>query len=1139
MFFTATDIANFVACRHLLTLKLDAAEGKIQKPYFHDLGVELLRELGERHETAYFAELASKPGCRVVSIPTDVDWTDSVGRTKEAIRDGADVIYQATFQDGHWGGRADFLVRVDKPSSLGSFSYEVVETKLAKSAKVRAILQLCFYSELLGNIQGLQPESMHVVLGGSLDRETFQVSRYIAYFRKVKRDFEQASAGPRDTYPEPVALCDVCEWYSVCNDRWHNDDHLSLVASITRIQRKELVTRDIRTMTALGNVTLPLVPKPERIGDTALKRICDQSRLQVKGRTQNGLIYELLPLEEGCGLSALPVPGPGDLFLDFESADYAFETGIEYLIGMVFLPDRDNIEPEYYPLWSFDPVAEKQAFERFIAIVMDRWKHYPGLHIYHYAPYEPAAIKRLAAGHGTCIDEVDQLLRAKIFVDLYRVVRQSLRASVESYSIKRLEGFYGFTRAVSARDSVVALQTFQSVLALGGDKENAKEIVDKIEAYNRDDCVSTLRLRDWLENRRHELEATTGAALPRPEQTTGEPSENLAEELNQARSIAAKLVQGLSPDPTKLTDQEYARWLLAQMMEWHRREEKSSWWEYFRLLDLSDQELLEDKSALGGLTYVGVVGQEKRSLIHRYKFPPQDHALDRAHDVRDPRTEKDPGEIVAIDEVNLTIDLKRGAKSAVGHPEALIPFDIIGSDAQRDSLLRLGSWVTENGIDGDGPYRAARNLLLRRPPSFLAGSLESVTDDQGHLVPVAKEMMSRLANEPAVLPVQGPPGSGKTFTGARMIVKLISQSYRVGVAAVSHKVISNLLSEVCKVARQNNVPVQAVQKPDTTDGCVDPLVKLVDNNQAVRDALDTGATNVVAGTTWLWARTEMTNSVDVLFIDEAGQMSLADVLAASQAAGSLVLLGDPQQLDQPQQGIHPPGADGSAFDHILRGHATIGPGQGLFLAETHRLHPDICEFTSEVFYEGRLKPRPENQRQRIDTDGPLNGTGLRLVQVVHTGNQSESKEEVTRISALISDLLGKDTTWTNQKGETQDLGLTDILVVAPYNAQVAALRKQLPPGARVGTVDKFQGQEAPIVFYSMTTSSPEDAPRGMEFLYSLNRLNVATSRARCVAVVVASPALFQVECKSPRQIELANAFCRYLELVQREVAAFC
>jgi superfamily I DNA and/or RNA helicase len=247
-------------------------------------------------------------------------------------------------------------------------------------------------------------------------------------------------------------------------------------------------------------------------------------------------------------------------------------------------------------------------------------------------------------------------------------------------------------------------------------------------------------------------------------------------------------------------------------------------------------------------------------------------------------------------------------------------------------------------------------------------------------------------------------------------------------------------------------------------------------------------------------------------------------------------LGDPQQLDQPQQGIHPPGAEGSAFDHLLRGHATIGPGQGLFLAETYRLHPDICDFTSELFYEGRLKPRPENRQQRVNTEGPLNGTGLRFIPVVHSGNQSESDEEVIQISELIADLLNGDSTWTNKLCEIQKLTLSDILVVAPYNAQVAALRDRLSEGARVGTVDKFQGQEAPIVFYSMTASSPEDAPRGMEFLYSLNRLNVAISRARCIDVIVASPALFQIECKSPRQIELANAFCRYLELVQHQVA---
>jgi len=270
--------------------------------------------------------------------------------------------------------------------------------------------------------------------------------------------------------------------------------------------------------------------------------------------------------------------------------------------------------------------------------------------------------------------------------------------------------------------------------------------------------------------------------------------------------------------------------------------------------------------------------------------------------------------------------------------------------------------------------------------------------------------------------------------------------------------------------------------------------------------------------------------VDVLFVDEAGQMSLANVSAASPSATSIVLLGDPQQLDQPQKGVHPPGTDASALGHLLNGHATIAADQGIFLAETRRLHPDVCAFTSELFYEGRLVARPENAHQRLNATDLLGGTGLRFAPVLHSGNQNESPEEVDKVAVAIEGLLKSGATWTDKKGEKHPIALEDILVVAPYNAQVAALIERLPAGARVGTVDKFQGQEAPIVFYSMATSTPDDAPRGMEFLYSLNRLNVAVSRARCVAVIVASPALFQVQCKTPRQIELANAFCRYLEM---------
>jgi superfamily I DNA and/or RNA helicase len=396
---------------------------------------------------------------------------------------------------------------------------------------------------------------------------------------------------------------------------------------------------------------------------------------------------------------------------------------------------------------------------------------------------------------------------------------------------------------------------------------------------------------------------------------------------------------------------------------------------------------------------------------------------------------------------------------------------------------------------------------------------------------IAQQMIRSLCVQSSLLPIQGPPGSGKTYSGARMITELVRGGKRVGITAVSHKVISKLLQGACEAARKTGLQLRAAQKANDDDGCADPMVRQL-NNKEIPEALTSNALKVLAGTPWLWARQDAVGSIDVLFVDEAGQMSLADVLAISRAANSVVMLGDPQQLNQPQQGVHAPGVDVSALAHLLNGRATIDPEKGLFLKETWRLPPDICAFTSELFYDARLTARPENRNQRLNANNFLDGTGLRFIPVKHSGNQSESVEEVEKIVELVNGLLEKRATWTDKTGKTCVLELKDILIVAPYNVQVSALGKRLPVGSRVGTVDKFQGQEAPLVFYSMTTSTPEEAPRGMEFLYSLNRLNVAVSRAQCVAVIVASPALFQVECKTPRQIQLANALCRYFEMTR-------
>lgn len=1128
--FSATDVANYLACHHVMTLDRAEGRGLAKRPYFPDSGIDLLRELGVKHERDYLEHLAGIHD-RVVAISSGISLNEATAQTVDLMKQGVGAIYQGAFQIGPWHGRPDFLVRVQKPSALSAWSYEAIETKLARSTKVGALIQLCFYSDLLSQIQKFQPEFMHIVLGTGTDSLSYPVQQFIAYFRRVKRDFDAAFNAPSNTYPEPAPFCDVCSWDPICDKRRHDDDHLSLVANITRTQRKALKACNVTTVATLAGADVATLAAQDGIRRPTLARLHDQARLLVEGRNEGQLIHEMLPIEPSTGLCALPPPSPWDIFLDLEGDPYVFDHDLEYLIGFVTLPERAGDEPKYQSIWSFDPSEERESFKQFMKFVVDRWTAHPEMRIYHYASYEPTAIKHLAGRHGLCVDEVDQLLRAEVFVDLFRIVKQALRASVESYSIKRIEGLYGFQRSDPPRVSILALQTLEAALAQGISREAARELVLAPEKYNRDDCVSAWKLRDWLEERRAEIEAN-GSSLPRPAPKPGEAPEDLAEYLQQVRAVSERLLAGFPEKEGDWTSEQRAKWLLAQTLEYHRREDKSTWWEYFRQCDLSADELVEDGNALGGLSYAGEVDRIKKSIVHRYKFPPQEHTIDRAKNVRDPKTRAGCGTKVSLDDQQTFIDLKRAASSEAPHPAALIPYGLVGKVSQRDSLLRIALWIADHDIVGAGTFQAARDLLLRQPPRVSLADADPLLDENGRITEAAARLVRSMWTEPTVLALQGPPGSGKTHNGARMIAEVIRNNRRVGITAVSHKVISNLLQKVCEYCGKEKIPLRAVQKPNEDDFCADPMVTQVNDNEDVLGALSSRTAQLGAGTSWLWARDDMRNSVDVLFVDEAGQMSLADVLAISQATTSIVLLGDPQQLDQPQKGVHPVGVDVSALSHLLNGRATIEQGKGLFLKETYRLHPQICAFTSEMFYDGRLMARPENATQVVHSQGAISGAGLRFVAVEHSGNQTESPEEVAKIAQLIADLLDGNSTWTDKNGQTKRLELKNILVVAPYNVQVSELKKGLPAGAHVGTVDKFQGQEAPVVFYSMTTSTPEDAPRGINFLYNLNRLNVAVSRAQCVAVIVASPALFQVECKSPRQMQLANALCRYLEMAQ-------
>jgi predicted RecB family nuclease len=1013
------------------------------------------------------------------------------------------------------------LTRVATPSELGTWSYEVTDAKLARETKGGTVLQLCLYAELVAAAQGARPENSYVVAPHSgFAPQPYRMDDYGAYYRRVRDGLAKAIAGgdAPDPYPDPCEYCDICRWRERCDRRRRADDHLSLVANVTKVQIEELKRQGVDTVAALAATPLPLAWRPSRGAPLSYARIRDQARIQVEGRAAGKVLFELLPAEPGFGLARLPEPSRGDVFFDLEGDPFVGERGIEFLFGYAWAEPGGSLTT--VADWALSRDEEKAAFERFIDFAIARLTVYPDLHIYHYAPYEPAALKRLMGRYASREEEVDFLLRSRRFVDLFGVVRGGLRASVESYSIKKLEPLFGYQRGTALLDANRSLARLEAHLELDDSEFINEADLGVVAGYNRDDCFSAAALRDWLEECRESL-IGKGDDVPRPDTPDGSPSETLSERQRRIAELIARPTTDVPADADERTPEQHARWLLGYSLDWHRREQKAVWWEYFRLCDLGPDDLMDERAALSGLVFVAATGGTAKAPIHRYSFAPQENEFRRGEDLHSIGGQK----LGAVHDISIAerwVEIKKRGDSVDVHPEAAFGLTVINADVLADSLERIADYVVDHGMEGDGPYLAARDLLMRAPPR-IGGQPVQMHGETA--LQAALRMAAAMTG--GMFPIQGPPGAGKTYTGARMICALVAAGRSVGVTANSHRVIRNLLEAVMVAAAEMSVDLECVQKPAEGEA-EHPPVCYVTSNDALLDAIG-GERNVGGGTAWFWARPEAAGAVDVLFIDEAAQMSLANVLAVSQAARSLVLLGDPQQLEQPTQGSHPEGTDVSALHHVLQGEHTIRSDRGLFLSETWRLHPDICAFTSELFYAGRLRARAGLELQTIRAAGRFSGAGLRYVAVPTEGNQSSCPEEADRVRDIVHEILESKATWIDKDSVERKVTLTDILIIAPYNAQVFELQERLP-GSRVGTVDKFQGQEAPVVIYSLTTSSCADAPRGMEFLYSQNRLNVATSRARCLCILVASPSAFEAQYRTPRQMQLVNAFCRYMEI---------
>jgi len=703
-----------------------------------------------------------------------------------------------------------------------------------------------------------------------------------------------------------------------------------------------------------------------------------------------------------------------------------------------------------------------------------------------------------------------------------------LRASVEEYSLKKLEVFCGYERKTPLEDSRAAMRLVEHGLELGRPEEIKEETREALEGYNADDCLATARLRDWLESERQGL-IDRGEMIGRPEWKSGNASDKLQEKLDKAAELTRNLLEQAEGQVAETAD---AQRLLAHLVSWHRREDKRVWQDGYRYESADAEELLDERVGLTKMRFVQrlVEGKGRNVSVDRYSYEPHKTNVRVGKDLCVGSVEQEFGEVLGIDTKNGIVDVKKTKKSDGVHPEIVFMWSAPRkTDAQAGALQRIGTWVLENGLDAPGKYRAGRDLLLRKAPRLAAGeSLKRRASE----TPVSTAERIGIALEDSTLAIQGPPGSGKTYAGARMICELVKRGKCVGVTALSHKVILNLMEDVLEAAAEKNMKEMVRCLRRETDGeDSEDIAVAKKNNEEAWDALKAGTANVVGGTTWLWAPEKAFECVDVLFIDEAGQMSLADVLAVSQAAKKMVLLGDPQQLERPMKGSHPEGAECSALEHLLNGKKTIQENLGFFLPESWRLHSEVCRFTSQLFYEDKLGSH-ELARTRVLEGHPwVKGAGLWFVPVEHEGNRNSSAEETELVAKIVDGLLKPGVEWFYRKGNKKALTKEDILIVAPYNAQVADLSAQLP-GMKVGTVDKFQGQEAAVVIYSMTTSSPEDAPHGMEFLFSLNRFNVATSRAKTAVIVVGNPRLFEAECRTPRQMQLANALCAYREMAR-------
>lgn len=1146
-----SDLSTWANCEWAFLRRMDVKLGRGEPlPESHDDMLDRTARLGDQHELDYLAILEQTRDVVSFERPAPPDYARAAAQARQAFRDGADVLYQPTFHvpasEAGTGfiGFADFIIRNDHGE------YEVYDTKLARHAKISALLQLAAYAERM-QAHGIPTgEQVHLVLG---DRTTttHELADIAPVYRTQRAELERVIA-------ERISETDALRWgdpryrscgrCAVCETQVEQHRDLVLVAGMRLDQRTKLIRAGVRTIDDLADRTAA-VPTMSR---TTQDRLVRQARLQVDSEAQAQADrraghatkprFEVL---DPRALDAIPAPDPGDVFFDFEGDPLHTEDGVhwglDYLFGLV------DDQAEFTAFWAHTIRDERVALEAFLAFIKERREQYPDMHVYHYAAYERTHLLSLAARHGVGEEAVDDLLRAGVLVDLYPVVRKALVVGSHSYSIKKLEPLYMGTDlresdVTNAADSITAYVDAVEELQ-NGDPAAGQRMLDEVADYNAYDCRSTLRLRDWLLSLR-----TPAPVTPEPDELL--PPIPVDREPNPVHTALAAELEGVdaldrSPDQTALA-------LAAAAIDYHRREAKTFWQDHFDRLrnpvddwaDTRDVLVVERASVerdWGTLPRARSQSREIRlsgtlapgsrlrpggtpHLVYDDPLPPSVASPGPGSKGASARAViVDAGENGDAFEVLVKESLPvGGAEPHPDFPVALAPAAPPRAKPQPEAIAEWGQDVLD-ALPSMLPDPAF-DLLRRVPPR---GPIVPVQGDDT----VSAVVATLLGLDRSYLAIQGPPGTGKTYVGSNVVARLVNEhGWRVGVVGQSHATSENFLSSVVRAG----VPADRVVKVPRAGADADDVEAAawtaVKNNAAVAAFLsscaETGTGGVVGGTAWTFANetTIGRRSLDLLVVDEAGQFSLAPTIASSIAATRLLLLGDPQQLPQVSQGSHPEPVDESALGWLADGQHVLPDAFGYFLARTRRMEPALTASVSALSYDGQLASMVSGRH--------LEGieAGVHPAPIVHAGNTTSSVEEAARVVELVQDVVGRR--WVD---EDDDRLLTDedVIVVAPYNAQGAVIRQALDGagfrGTQVGTVDMFQGREAVVSIVSLAASSAADIPRGLDFLLMPNRLNVALSRAKWAAYLVYSPAL---TTGLPPSIAGLSLLSRFIELVE-------